>query len=207
MGCASSPRERPAGTGPTIAVVTGEEWVFEMEARDTAEKNLDQCLERELQADGANVVSQAEFLSVAFPDLPHDIAPRSPEYIKLALTRADVRKRLADLGVRYIVYVVGTREMPENWRDMVVTCQQTNTPMPACVGGIEYSQTSWLTAVVIDAEDLQIFDKIRANHTGQSWALVPVVPIPIWNEAETRGIACNALAKQVHKVIAPGSAQ
>lgn len=200
-------RDSLASAGSAVAVVSGEEWVFDMDGRDTSEENLDQCLERELMADGISVVSQAQFLVAAFPELPPENAPRSPEYLKLALTHHDVRARLADLQVRYLVYVAGTREMPESWRDMTVFCEQTGTPMPACVGGIEYTQTSWLKAVLIDVEDLEIFDTLRADDTGQSWALVPVVPIPVWNIAETSDVACSALAKQVIKVITTGLAQ
>jgi hypothetical protein len=192
----------PAMPSPRIAVVTSEQWVFEWHDRDTAEINLNRCLERALRADGIETIRQSEFLAAVFPDLAPEAAPKQPKYLKIALEHPEVRERVVALDLQYLVYVAGTLDMKESWRDMDVTCQvQYGQSMPVCFGGIEYEQTSWLTAVLIDVDKNAQFSMIRADDTGRSWALIPVVPIPIWNLAETQAVACEELAERIGKVL------
>ena len=64
--------------------------------------------------------------------------------------------------------------------------------------------SSWLTAALIDVQGDEFFEPVRASETGSSWMVVPVIPAPVWNEAETADIACRDIASQVERLTAPG---
>jgi hypothetical protein len=191
-GCAnqnaSSKKIPPA---PSLAIVSSETWVFEWgDEADTSESDLNECLQRELESRNADVVSEADFLGAAFPNLDPATAPRTPEFLELALGHPEVNQRITNLGIEYIVYVTGTVDYENAWVDGGCASQG------GCLIVGAVNKTSRLTAVVIDVQSARRFGQTTMDDSGISWAAI-IIAIPVWNVADTRGPACADLADEV----------
>jgi hypothetical protein len=181
-----------------VAVVSSSQWTFNWQTKDVAETDLANCLGDALAEAYPElvVIPETTFVQTIFPDLPAALAPRSPEYIKLALTHPDVRERIATLNLKYLVYVAGTREMERNWRDLEVACVGGYN-VAWCGGGIILEQTSRLTAVIIDVETTRELNSIRASDSGTSWIVMPFLPITVWHMTDTREPSCQELSHEL----------
>lgn len=182
---------------PAVAVVSDTAWAFQWGDRDRGVSDLNQCLESHLAAAGHVVIEQRKFLLAAFPTLPPEQAPTSPQYLELALGAHDVTERLKRLNVEHIVYVTGVIDAEKDIRDMKTYCGLVGN-VPVCAGGIVYEQTHWLKATILGVANNSVLAESRADETGRSWG-IHAGYFPIGNGADTESVACNELAKAVSK--------
>jgi hypothetical protein len=179
---------------PVIAVVSSESWVFEWKEYDETEVDLHICIAKALHARNADVVSQNEFMAIAFPNMHPDKAPRTPEFLEIALTHPEVHQRVADRGIEYLVYVTGEIDYENGW--LAGGC----TYGGGCFFYGEEDETSRLTAVLIDTKLAQRFSQHSAEKMGQTWVSVIGV-VPIWNEAEPGKDACIELSDNIYSTL------
>ncbi len=199
--CAGAPSvtatdETVADSKSAIVVVDSPRWDFRWAAGGSGtETGLADCLISEL-ADRQNqydLLPAATFKRAAFPNLSADLAPNSPEYVKLALTHPDVQERLQALRVKYIIYIAGTTEVTHDWGEII--CDVT-IGGPACVGIVVFDQTSELSAMIMDIQASGSITNVMATSEGKPWLVVLGI-LPIWNQAPTRRAACQDLANKV----------
>ena len=201
-GCATTgaPPEGTAGqhTTVTVAVVSSDDWAFEWGTRNVAEEDLSACLAEKLSNTRGDlrVMVESEFLAAAFPDLSPEAAPRSPEYIKMALTHPKVRERVKAARVDYVLYVAGTREMRKSWQDTNFVCIG-GVYGATCTAWVIFDHTSQLTASLIDVQSTAEINLARADASSTSWLVMPIAPLFLFYAPDTRAEACGMLAQEI----------
>ena len=203
-GCASNQIAAPAAIAhldkPAIVVIQSPQWVFKWDhAVRSTESGLSACLSRELQ----RILPAFEYLPVetfkktAFPNLPAENAPASAEYVKLALTKPEVRQRLESLRLKYMIFIAGTLEVKDHWGDIFCGYGYGGG---GCLGATGAQKESTLSAVVIDVTSNASTIKRDVHAQGSKWLAVIGV-IPVWYDAPTKYEACKTLAADLIKDI------
>lgn len=196
MGCANQTSvTRPRAPG--VAVVSSDSWVFEWGEADETEVDPHECLADGLEDRNVDVISQREFLTTAFPDMAPDKVPRTPEYLEISLAHPTVRRRVADRGIEYLVYVTGEIDYENGWA--TGSCGLASAGLGCWAYG-EVDKTSRLNAVVIDTHMAQQFNTQTAENTGKTWIVIIGI-VPVWNEADSRTGACIELANNIYQML------
>ncbi len=193
-GCATQLPQPTLQRTPVVAVIGSESWVFEWDqAENKTEVGIEKCLARELRQRNADVVSQSEFMALAFPDLPEGTAPQTPDYLEIALSDSGVRERLASRGLEYIVHVTGTITLDDS--RFAGGCAAA-MDAGGCFLYATEEKTSELKAIIIDTHAAQRLGEQEAGYTEKGWAVVIAV-FPAWNRAEPQKQACTNLADKI----------
>lgn len=181
---------------PAIVVIDSPRWDFRWAAEwSDAETGLSECLSRELAAvqNDYDLVPVDEFKRAVFPHLSAELAPDSPQYIKLALTRADVRDRLEANQIKYLIYIGGTTEVSHDWGD--ITCGFSYAG-GGCAGLVVSNQVSDVSAIIMAIDASEPTTTVQSVYQGKNWLAVVGI-LPIWNRAPTRQAACESLAGKI----------
>jgi hypothetical protein len=183
---------------PGVAVVSSSGWVFEWGEGDEAEVDPHICLAKGLSARNVDIIHQDEFLATAFPNMAPDKAPRTPEYLELALKHPEVRQRVANRGIEYLVYVTGKIDY-ENaaWTG---GCAAGPPVGGGCWYYGEVDKTSLLNAVVIDTHLAQQFNEQSTENSGKDWAAILGI-VPVWHVSDPRHGACIEMANNIYQML------
>ncbi len=158
----------------------------------TAEDDFMDCVGEKMSRDGVAVRSNNEFVDSMFPWLEPSTAPQRPEGVTRLLARDVVADRIAESGVRYLIWVDGaTRQIDSGGS---ITC----TIGPAgggCIGFGWWEKESDYEAVVWDISTARTAGSVSTNVTGTSALIGILVPLPFI--ARVRGTACDRLASQL----------
>ena len=113
---ASEPKGVPPtwiGAGESVVVLESPQFIFDWEhRRRKADLDVRNCVNSALSRRyrGLRVIPQAEFVKVAFPDLPPAGAPISAESLKMLVGHETLKQRIAPLAVRYFIYASSSTE-------------------------------------------------------------------------------------------------
>jgi hypothetical protein len=159
----------------------------------TAEDDFMDCVgDKMSKATGIQVVANDDFVDSMFPWLEPSTAPQRPEGVTKLLARDAVADRIAESGVRYLIWVVGaTRQIDSGG---TLTC----TLGPAgggCLGFGWWEKESDYQAVVWDINTAKTAGSVSTNVTGTSALVGVVLPLPFI--ARVQGTACDRLATQL----------
>lgn len=159
----------------------------------TAEDDFMDCVGNKMsKATGIQVVANDKFVDSMFPWLEPSTAPQRPEGVTRLLAKDVVADRIAESGVRYLIWVDGaTRQIDSGGS---ITC----TLGPAgggCIGFGWWEKESDYQAVVWDISTARTAGSVSTNVTGTSALLGVVVPLPFI--ARVQGTACDRLATQL----------
>ncbi|MDP9198242.1 MAG: hypothetical protein M3O07_03390 [Pseudomonadota bacterium] len=159
----------------------------------TAEDEFMDCVgDKMSKATGIQVVENDAFVDSMFPWLEPSTAPQRPEGVTKLLARDAVADRIAESGVRYLIWVDGaTRQIDSGG---TLTC----TLGPAgggCIGFGWWEKESDYQAVVWDINTAKTAGSVSTNVTGTSALVGVVVPLPFI--ARVQGTACDRLATQL----------
>lgn len=138
------------------------------------------------------LVSQSEFVKLAFPDLEPQAAPVNPESLRLLADNSTLQERIAPLHVRYLVYG-GT----EN--DIETVFERFGCNAAVCGVGAEWKKRSSYHAFVIDLKSWQESAADNAA-SGTSWMatiLTPILPLFVGWKSPTESRACVGLGRDV----------
>lgn len=185
--------------GESIVVLESPQFVFNWEHQSQAARiDVKKCVSDALQKNHpqVRVVLQPEFVKLAFPDLPPEAAPISPESLKL-LTRHDVlRQRIAPLDVRYLIYV-GTVTEIRTLYDLFGCAAGMGAAI--CVTAAGWNQQSDYSSSIVDIKTL---GELRATGSveGRGWHLfITPFPLPLspGRTSATENPACQKVGQGV----------
>ncbi len=159
----------------------------------TAEDKFMDCVsDRIARESGILVRSNDEFQDSMFPWFEPSTAPQRAEGVTALLERPKVRDRIAESGVRYIVWVDGlTRETGSGGS---ISCA-VGPGGAGCIGFGWWEKESDYDAVVWDLQEAKTAGSVSANVIGTSALVGVIVPLPFI--ARVQGTACDRLAEQL----------
>jgi hypothetical protein len=159
----------------------------------TAEDEFMDCVgEKMSRQRGIQVRPNDEFVDSMFPWLEPSTAPQRPEGVTRLLDRDMVADRIAESGVRYLIWVDGATRKTDSGGS--ITC----TVGPAgggCIGFGWWEKESDYQAVVWDISEAKTAGSVSTNVTGTSALVGVLVPLPFI--ARVQGTACDRLATQL----------
>ena len=146
-----------------------------------------------------SIISYDEFRVIAFPDLARKASPRRPEYLGILLRQPEFRRRIAPLGIRYIVFVGGATETSSAKGGGF--CGYGNRG-GGCLTLVYWNRRSELAANIVDITGRPSPGTITSMQTGTAWlAIIGFVPLGM--PAFTQSATCSDLGARVARALPP----
>lgn len=145
---------------------------------------------------GLDMHGEREFMDDMFPWFEPSHAPTHASAMRELLERPGVTERIAETGVRYLVWIDGTTQVIDGGGNM--SCS-VGAGGAGCFGFQWWENDSSYEASIWDLETVEHVGTISADAVGTSYLPAVVVPIPII--ARTKNAACNGLAKQIRQFL------
>jgi hypothetical protein len=159
----------------------------------TAEDDFMDCVgDKMAKSAGIQVRPNDTFVDSMFPWLEPSTAPQRPEGVTKLLSKDVVAQRVAESGVRYLIWIDGATRQTDSGGS--ITC----TLGPAgggCIGFGWWEKESDYQAVVWDLNTAKSAGSVSTNVTGTSALVGVLVPLPFI--ARVQGTACDRLAGQL----------
>jgi len=143
-----------------------------------------------------DVYPDDEFMDALFPWFEPRTAPQGPEGLPDLLEKPGVTERMAESGVRYIVWVTGDTERSGSGGSLSCAIAPGGG---GCFGLAWWQNDSIYEASIWDIRDGKSAGEIRATVKGTS--VIPAIIIPIPLIARTQAAACKGLARELRKFI------
>lgn len=159
----------------------------------TAEDEFMDCVSDKIAASGGIQVRPNDaFVDSMFPWLEPSTAPQRPEGVTRLLARDVVAERVAQSGVRYIIWIDGTTRQTDSGGSL--TCS-LGPAGGGCLGFGWWEKESDYQAVVWDLATARTAGSVSTNVTGTSALVGVLLPLPFI--ARVQGAACDRLATQL----------
>lgn len=159
----------------------------------TTEDGFMDCVgDRMAARSGIQVQSNDAFVDSMFPWLEPATAPQRPEGMTRLLARDAVAQRVADSGIRYIIWVDGATRKTDSGGSIACSVGPTGG---GCLGFGWWEKESDYEAVVWDLDTAKTAGSVSTNVTGTSALVGILVPLPFI--ARVQGTACDRLAGQL----------
>ncbi|TAK50812.1 MAG: hypothetical protein EPO25_18390 [Gammaproteobacteria bacterium] len=159
----------------------------------TTEDGFMDCVgDRMASRSGIQVQSNDAFVDSMFPWLEPATAPQRPEGMTRLLARDAVARRVADSGIRYIIWVDGATRKTDSGGSIACSVGPTGG---GCLGFGWWEKESDYEAVVWDLNTAKTAGSVSTNVTGTSALVGILVPLPFI--ARVQGTACDRLASQL----------
>ena len=158
-----------------------------------AEDEFMDCVSDKLGASGKIQVRPNDaFVDSMFPWLEPSTAPQRPEGMARLLARDVVAERVAESGVRYIIWIDGATRKTDSGGSL--TCSLS----PAgggCLGFGWWEKESDYQAIVWDLATSRTAGSVSTDVTGTSALVGVLIPLPFI--ARVQNAACSRLATQL----------
>jgi hypothetical protein len=159
----------------------------------SAEDDFMDCVGDKLaKSTGIQVRPNDAFVDSMFPWLEPSTAPQRPEGVTKLLSRDVVAQRVAESGVRYIIWIDGATRQTDSGGSLTCTLSPS---IVSCIGFGWWEKESDYQAVVWDLTTARTAGSVSTNVTGTSALVGVLVPLPFI--ARVQGAACNRLATQL----------
>jgi hypothetical protein len=145
---------------------------------------------------GLRVVPEEEFVDALFPWFEPRTAPSDTKGLPALLKRPGVADRIAEKGVRYVIWLDGDTERVAGGGSLSCAAGPGGG---GCFGFAWWQNDSKYEAAVWDLTALASAGTISADVSGTSFLPAIVIPIPLI--ARTRAKACKGLAEQLKMFI------
>ncbi|MFO1456990.1 MAG: hypothetical protein U1F18_12195 [Steroidobacteraceae bacterium] len=133
-----------------------------------------------------------EFVDQLFPWFEPGTAPTRPEGVTAVLSRPGVSERVAETGVRYIVWLDGNTRKTDGGGSLACGA----APGAAgCIGFGWWEKEASYEATIWDIKQAKSAGSVGTSVTGTSAIIGAIVPLPFI--ARVEGTACNRLAEQL----------
>ena len=156
------------------------------------------CIEDSLArgSQGLRVIPHKEFVDSLFPWFEPRTAPSETKGLAKLMERPGVADKIADLGVRYIIWLDGDTEKVAGGGSLSCAAGPGGG---GCFGFAWWQNASDYDAYVWDLDGLQSAGMVSADFSGTSFLPALVIPIPLI--ARTQAKACKGLAEQLRAFI------
>ncbi len=164
---------------------------------ETEEKYIN-CIERALArgSKGLRVIPHRQFVDSLFPWFEPRTAPAETKGLPKLMQRPGVARRIADQGVRYIIWLDGDTERVAGGGSLSCAAGPGGG---GCFGFAWWQNDSDYDATIWDLEGLESAGTVSTDVSGTSFLPALVVPIPLI--ARTQSAACKALAGHLRAFI------
>lgn len=143
-------------------------------------------------AKGFRVHDNNEFVDRMFPWFEPSTAPTRPEALTALFERPQVASRLAETGVRYVVWLDGATRKTDGGGSIACGAGPGGA---GCIGFGWWEKESDYEATIWDLRQSRSAGTVTTNVTGTSALVGAVVPIPFI--ARVQGTACDRMAGQL----------
>ena len=198
-GCVTSRMEdnREAATG----IAEGESVVIMAKSYhlgNETESDYVSCVEKAMQSgsSGLRVMPRRQFVDSLFPWFEPRTAPSETKGLDKLMARPGVKERIAEHGVRYIIWLDGDTERVAGGGSLSCAAGPGGG---GCFGFAWWQKDADYTASVWDLRDQESAGTVSADVSGTSYLPALVVPIPLI--ARTQSAACKGLASQLRAFI------
>ena len=156
------------------------------------------CIENALArgSQGLRVIPNDEFVDSLFPWFEPRTAPAETKNLAKLMERPGVAEKIAEQGVRYIVWLDGDTERVAGGGSLSCAAGPGGG---GCFGFAWWQNDADYNASVWDLEGLESAGTVTTDVSGTSFLPALVVPIPFI--ARTQAKACKTLADQLHSFI------
>ncbi|MDX1490948.1 MAG: hypothetical protein R3332_06650 [Pseudohongiellaceae bacterium] len=145
---------------------------------------------------GLRVIPEIEFIDALFPWFEPRTAPLRTEDLQALMQEPIVEQKMAEYGIRYLVWVDGQTERSNS----LGTLSCTIAPGGAgCFGFGTWENDSNFDVRVWDIRTFDNVGTISAEANGQSYMPALVIPIPLIARVENN--ACQSLAAQLQQFV------
>lgn len=145
------------------------------------------------------VVPEQTFVDALFPWFEPRTAPMRSEDLQQLMAQPLVTEKMAEFGVRYIVWLDGQTETTNRMGS--ISCA-VGPGGGGCFGFGSWEDDSSFEARVWDVSSHTAVGTISADASGQSYVPAVFVPIPLIARVEAN--ACNSLADQLKQFVQGG---
>jgi len=161
------------------------------------EPDFVRCVGRGVQATGAAVIPELEFMNSFYPWFEPRTAPMSLKRLQALMQVPPVAARMRETGLRYIVWVDGRTETVD--KSGSVSCA-IGPGGAGCIGFGTWDDKSQYEATVWDLQQSQSIATISTESEGTSYMPAVIVPVPLI--ARVQSAACDGLSAQLKKLFA-----
>ena len=159
----------------------------------TAEDEFMDCVGNKMAASGKiRVQPNDAFVDSMFPWFEPSTAPQRPEGVTKLLARDVVAERIAESGVRYLIWVDGATRKTDSGGSLTCSISPAGG---GCLGFGWWEKESDYEAVVWDLSTARTAGSVSTNVVGTSALVGVLVPLPFI--ARVQGAACDRLATQL----------
>lgn len=145
---------------------------------------------------GLNVIPHQQFVDSLFPWFEPRTAPSETKGLEKLMNRPGVADRIADQGVRYIIWLDGDTDRVAGGGSLSCAAGPGGG---GCFGFAWWQNDADYNAAIWDLKGLDSAGSVTADFSGTSFLPALVVPIPLI--ARTKAAACKGLAEQLHAFI------
>ena len=166
------------------------------------ERSYLSCVEQALArgSAGLKVIPHQQFVDALFPWFEPRTAPAETKGLTTLMQRPGIAERLAEKGIRYIVWLAGDTERVASGGSLSCAAGPGGG---GCFGFAWWQNDADYTASIWDLQGLESAGTISADVSGTSFLPALVVPIPLI--ARTQTAACKGLADQLQQFIVADS--
>jgi hypothetical protein len=162
------------------------------------EEDFVACVNDEVQKgkSGISVYPERQFTDALFPWFEPRTAPQSAEALPELLARPGVEQRIAERGIRYVVWVNGNTEQTSGGGSL--SCA-VGPGGGGCFGLTWWEDDASYDAAVWDLRHKSDAGSVSADVHGTSMIPALVIPVPLI--ARTQSAACKDLARELREFI------
>lgn len=163
-----------------------------------AELDFVECVGNALSrgANGLEIASHSDFVNGLYPWFEPAIAPLNPEELPALLARPGVAERLAETGVRYVVWMDGMTERVDGGGSLSCAAGPGGA---GCFGLAWWETDARYEAAIWDLKHVDQAGLISADVTGRSVIPAVIVPLPFISRPQAN--ACRGLAQQLQEFL------
>ena len=157
-----------------------------------AEDEFMDCVSNSLRDSTITVQPNNAFVDSMFPWFEPSTAPAKPEAVATLLSHPGVSEKVAESGVRYVVWLDGGTQKTDGGGSLACGA----APGAAgCIGFGWWEKESDYEATIWDLQQARSAGSVGTNVTGTSAIIGAVVPLPFISRVQSA--ACNRMADQL----------
>ncbi len=161
------------------------------------EEGFTDCVGSKLSSDsdsrrGFAIRDNRQFIDQLFPWFEPSTAPTRPESLATLFERPGVAERIAETGVRYIVWLDGVTRKTDGGGSIACGAGPGGA---GCLGFGWWEKESDYIATIWDLQETRSVGTVTTNVTGTSAIVGAIVPIPFI--ARVQNTACGRMAMQL----------
>lgn len=162
------------------------------------EKSLPACIRDKMQTllPSGHYVPSKNFRDALFPYFEPQTAPKTDEELSSLLTRPLVRKRIDNLGIRFLISTAGVTTQGEDEGLAIAGAGPTGG---GCLGAKWATKESNIAVTIWDLKAAQKTGTLTAKSEGTFAVICIGLPIPIISATETA--ACGAAAERLANLL------